>query len=125
MHGGNIKVKSEGLGCGSEFILTWPIVVPSENSSIEKNAPTLHSCVQEATHSRILIVDDNHDACDTLSTLFEADGYSVTVAYDGYQAVEVAQGVLPETIILDIGLQGIDGYEAARRIRMLPGGEKI
>ena len=125
MHGGNIAVKSEGLGRGSEFILTLPIVVQSENGSIEKKAPTLHSGAQEASHSRILIVDDNHDACDTLSALFEADGYSVAVAYDGYQAVEVAQGVLPETIILDIGLPGIDGYEAARRIRTLPGGEKI
>lgn len=128
MHGGTIRVNSEGLGHGSEFVLTLPIVVQSESTSTQEaaTAPASEdSAMQNSEQSRILIVDDNHDACDTLSALFEADGYKVAVAYDGYQAVEVAKGVLPSVIVLDIGLPGIDGYEAARRIRMLPGGEKI
>lgn len=125
MHGGTIKVNSEGLGHGSEFILTLPIVVQADCAGTEKDVARAHAQTQESTDVRILIVDDNHDACDTLCALFEADGYTVAVAYDGYQAVELAKGVLPGIIVLDIGLPGIDGYEAARRIRMLPGGEKI
>lgn len=125
MHGGTIDVKSDGLGHGSEFILTLPIVVQTEIANVEKSATIEQSIAQESAHSRILIVDDNQDACDTLCALFEADGYTVSVAYDGHQAVEVAKDVLPGVIVLDIGLPGIDGYEAARRIRKLPGGEKI
>ncbi|MFC7298018.1 response regulator [Herminiimonas aquatilis] len=125
MHGGTIKVKSEGLGHGSEFILTLPIVVQADLAGVENNVSLAQTDVQKCADSRILIVDDNQDACDTLCALFEADGYTVAVAYDGYQAVELAKEVHPGIIVLDIGLPGIDGYEAARRIRMLPGGEKI
>jgi signal transduction histidine kinase/ActR/RegA family two-component response regulator len=129
MHGGSIEVKSEGLGQGSEFILTLPIVVQAETDFSQEIASAAsqneQSSLQENAHSRILLVDDNQDACDTLCSLLETDGYAVSVAYDGYKAVEAAKDILPDIIVLDIGLPGIDGYEAARRIRKLPGGEKI
>jgi CheY-like chemotaxis protein len=67
--------------------------------------------------SRVLIVEDNRDSARTLAILLELWGYSVALAYDGLSAIEVARGCHPDTILLDIGLPGIDGYEVARRLR--------
>jgi len=124
MHGGTIDVKSEGLGHGSEFTLKLPIVMHA-TAPAEAQPPSATDSVKLATDVSILVVDDNQDACETLGALFEADGYRVSRAYDGYQAVEVAKATLPTIVVLDIGLPGIDGYEAARRIRDLPGGSDM
>lgn len=70
---------------------------------------------------KILIVDDNADAAETTATLFEMLGHVPRVAYDGLEALEVAQAFSPEVIFLDIGLPGMDGYEVARRLRQAPG----
>ncbi len=125
MHGGTIDVKSEGLGHGSEFTLTLPIVLQPDDARTEVAPEPAMPASRVARRQRILVVDDNLDACDTLCTLFEADGYAVSAAYDGFQSVEVARKVQPDIIVLDIGLPGIDGYEAARRIRAMPGGANI
>jgi signal transduction histidine kinase len=128
MHGGTIKVHSEGLGRGSEFTMKLPIVVKNAQS-LDKAQPAVTVMAtpraKPIADSRILVVDDNQDACETLGALFEADGYQVARAYDGYQAVEVAKTTAPGIVVLDIGLPGIDGYEAARRIRDLPGGKDM
>ena len=69
---------------------------------------------------RILVVDDNRDAADSLSMLFRLWGYEVEVAYDGMEALETACSFLPQCLFLDIGLPGLDGYTLARRIREQP-----
>jgi CheY-like chemotaxis protein len=69
---------------------------------------------------RVLIVDDNRDAADSLSMLLRLRGDEVRTAYDGQQAIDVANEFQPDAIVLDIGLPKLDGYEAARRIRQQP-----
>jgi len=69
---------------------------------------------------RLLVVDDNKDAAESMSMLLEMWGHEVAFAYDGPSALETAQEWRPEAVFLDIGLPGMDGYEVAERLRELP-----
>ncbi len=69
---------------------------------------------------RVLVVDDNEDAVRSLAILLELNGHEVQLARDGYAAIEIARDFVPDAVILDIGLPGINGYETARRLRRLP-----
>jgi CheY-like chemotaxis protein len=69
---------------------------------------------------RILVVDDTHDIADTMALLLQLWGYQTVAVYEGQQAVESATTFLPDVVLLDIGLPGIDGFEVARRLRRLP-----
>jgi CheY-like chemotaxis protein len=71
----------------------------------------------QTTPPRVFVVDDNHDAADTLGTFLEMEGYEVRVAYDGDEAIAAADEFHPDVALLDIGLPGKDGYEIARHIR--------
>ncbi len=74
---------------------------------------------------RILVVDDNKDSAASLSKMLELTGNEVRTAHDGLQAVEAARTFQPEVVLLDIGLPKLNGYDAARRIRALPGGQSM
>jgi CheY-like chemotaxis protein len=74
---------------------------------------------------RVLIADDNADAAESLCILLQMAGHNVRTAGDGLMAVEVAQTFQPQVVLLDIGMPGLNGYEAAARIRALPQGERI
>ena len=74
---------------------------------------------------RILVVDDNHDATESLALLLQLDGHETRAVYDGLEALDVAQSFQPEIVLLDIGLPGLNGYEVARRLRQRPGGEHL
>lgn len=76
-------------------------------------------------HRKVLLVDDNRDAAQLLAMFLEASGHDVELAYDGPEAVSGAQALRPHTVLLDIGLPGMDGYEVARRIRRDPDLESI
>jgi PAS domain S-box-containing protein len=115
MHGGTIEARSEGPERGSEFIVRLPIVdakplAASSEDARPPNAKTLASL-------RVLVVDDNTDAADSLSMLLRSFGHEVKVAYDGLEAVGAAIAFRPDVALLDIGLPKLYGYDAAKRIR--------
>ena len=117
MHGGAVKATSEGPGEGSEFVVSLPIAPPPENPPQTNVTPIVAAGSNEV---RVLVVDDNHDAAETLCVFLEMSGYHPTAAYSGTQAMELAQSTKPHVILLDIGLPGMNGYEVAAWIRKQP-----
>jgi signal transduction histidine kinase len=118
LHGGKVEVFSEGLGKGSEFIVRLP-AVPEPVVKASGPRPQLKSTA--AMPRRILVVDDNLDAAETLGLLLQVQGHEVRTAHDGAAALAVlAESYLPNVVLLDISLPGMDGYEVARRLRQNP-----
>ena len=115
MHGGRVEISSV-LGTGSEFVVRLPVMTTPElppsttEDTAEPTGPSL----------RVLVVDDNMDAAQSLGLLLEASGHHVRTAYDGPTALEVAFEFRPNIVLLDIGLPGIDGFEVAKRLRQDP-----
>lgn len=122
LHGGQISASSDGLGLGSTFTITLPIEVKSSRS-IPSRTSTAGS--KAFTAKRILVVDDNEDAARTLSLLLQCVGHEIYLAFDGPTALEVAQREQPDTILLDIGLPKLNGYEVAKSIRNEHWGQSI
>jgi CheY-like chemotaxis protein len=116
MHHGTVEAHSGGSGMGSEFLVRLPLATREEGCT---ERPGLAQAPPDAPFAgqRILVVDDNRDAADTLGLLLEADGAEVRVAYDGRAALLMAESFLPSSVLLDIGMPGMDGYEVARRLR--------
>jgi PAS domain S-box-containing protein len=110
MHGGEITAASCGARQGSTFVMRLPL-------STEAAQPAVYPPPIKAPAQRILIIDDNEDAADSLGMVLGLDGHEVIAAYTGEQALERAQSFRPDVVLLDIGLPGVDGYEVARRIR--------
>jgi signal transduction histidine kinase len=113
MHGGAIAATSDGLGHGSEFVLTLPVVVGVEQPKGGGEA----QASGDGAGRRVLVVDDNKDAADTLEAFLTLEGFSVAVAYDGAAALEKVQSHAPDVVLMDIGMPRMDGYEAARMVR--------
>ena len=108
---------SSFVGQGSEFILRLPLT-PDDVPSLKSIAlPGPQKRVTASPRRRILIVDDNRDAAETLAKLLQMVGNDVRTAHDGKHAVEVAADYLPEVVFLDIGLPGLDGFEVCRHLR--------
>lgn len=124
MHGGTLHAVSDGLGRGSEFVLTLPVVVEQQHSPPGREVAVVAPAVAGRLR-KVLVVDDNADAADTLNVLLGMDGFAVSTAYDGVAAVAQARAAAPDIVIMDIGMPGMDGYDAARLIRQQPGGDHI
>jgi len=120
LHGGTVEARSAGPGSGSEFVVRLPVVVT--DAVAETGAPRADDA---PAPRRVAVVDDNEDSAEGIAMLLRLDGHEVATAHDGLEAVALAERFRPEVVFLDIGLPGISGYEAARRIRALPGGREM
>ena len=118
MHGGAIAASSDGPNLGSTFAITLPV----SQASPETAAPRRQA---RRVNSRVLIVDDNADAAQTMAMLVEALGGVAQTAGDGVAGLEAVGTFQPDIVFLDIGMPAVDGYEACRRIRALPSDRHI
>ncbi len=123
MHGGQVEARSEGPGKGSEFVVTLPRVL-LEGATFPE-APMPPRPTRQLPPVRVLVVDDNRDAADSLAFLLGTLGCDTAVAYSGEQALRVLQEHRPAVVLLDIGMPEMDGHEVARRIRKEPGFERV
>ena len=114
LHGGTVEVTSDGAGKGSEFTVRIPVLNEATFSSSERISGPGEAA---GTKRRILVVDDNRDAAESLGMMLGLLGNEVRTAADGLSAVEAAEQFRPDMILLDIGLPKLNGYDACRRIR--------
>ena len=118
MHGGSIRVRSDGHGKGSEFVVRLPVKVAHEPAAA---APQARAGVPGPRH-RILLADDNPDTAETLAIMLGVMGHDVRVTHSAPEAIDAAAQFLPGIILLDIGMPRMNGYEACEKIRAQPGG---
>ena len=118
-HGGTIEAYSEGEGHGSELVVRLPVTSPA-TASVADGAPTPQRTTPATPSHRILIVDDNHDAADSLGAVLEAMGHVTQVAYDAESALSAAEAFAPDVALLDLGLPHMDGYQLAQQFRQHP-----
>ena len=121
LHGGTVDVRSDGPGRGSEFTVRLPILI---DTAREMAPPAVVHPVGAAPR-RVLIVDDSQDGAESLAMLLEFGGHTTYQAHDGVAALEAANRLRPDAVLLDIGLPGLNGYEVCSRIRKEPWGRQI
>jgi CheY-like chemotaxis protein len=119
LQGGTVQARSQGINCGSEFIVRLPV--------LDAAIPTAkaHEPFMEAVSRRILVVDDYPNVAESMARRLTIAGHEVETALDGLQAIEVAERFRPDIVLLDIGMPKLDGYETARRIREQPWGMEM
>ena len=123
MHGGVVSAVSGGQGAGSTFTISLPRVTGTMPSTVLIEAPPV--AVEKTNSLKILIVDDNVDAANTLARYLTHLGYKVRVAHDGPSAMALVEFYQPEVALLDIGLPGMDGYELAACLRRRYGVDRL
>jgi CheY-like chemotaxis protein/anti-sigma regulatory factor (Ser/Thr protein kinase) len=117
MHGGSVEARSEGSGKGTEFLVRLPLL---------QEARALPSCLDSSGEvpplggRRILVVDDNRDAAESLAMLLHCTGAEVRTVSDGPSALDMVPAFAPDAVLLDLGMPGMDGFEVARRLRQDP-----
>lgn len=123
MHGGSVEALSPGLGLGAELCVRLPgLPATADTAPVAGSTPaSVEPVPTPSRNRRILVVDDNRDAIDSLELLLGGAGYEVLVAYDGETALGLAIAEQPQVVLLDIGLPGMDGYTVARALRQQPG----
>lgn len=125
LHGGSISAESEGPGKGSQFTIRLPLIPAPPQPVLPVDQPELRQVQLTANPLRIMVVDDNRDAADSLGALLSLHGHHVRVAYDSLDAIESAGEFHPQVMLLDIGLPGLNGYETAQQVRQHPWGRNI
>jgi signal transduction histidine kinase len=119
LHGGSVSVASDGPGRGSVFTVRLP-GIPARPAT-----PSGLSDGRGDALLRVLLIEDNADSREMLKAALEMSGHTVYDVSDGRQGLEAADRWGPDVAVIDIGLPGVDGYEVGRRLRRLPGGEKL
>jgi CheY-like chemotaxis protein len=113
MHGGSVLAESAGVGHGARITLRLPrIAGPPQAASVPR--------ALRIASRRILVVDDNRDAADSLTMLLAGQGHKAQAVYSAQEVLELAERAQAEFILLDVGLPEMDGYEVARRLREIP-----
>jgi len=117
MHGGMVRAHSEGQGKGSTFVVRLPV------TGIQAAAPEQSASALSPIARKVLVVDDNRDAVESMVAVLALEGHDVTAAYDGEEAIALGNQVRPQVILMDIGMPGMTGHEACRHMRTLDWGE--
>jgi len=115
MHGGSISASSEGPGMGATFTVQLPLASAPETLDAEDGSET-----PPGHRRRVLLVDDNRDAADSMSILLEMSGHDVTTAYDGMEAIHAAARVRPDIALIDLAMPGMDGFAVIHTLRGMP-----
>jgi PAS domain S-box-containing protein len=118
LHGGRIEVKSAGRGKGSEFTVRLPMARAARNAPPRRDA--CQPSAARAKRRRVLIVDDNVDAAETLQMVVTTMGHEADTVYDGRAALDAARTKRPDIVLLDISMPGMDGFAVARGLRSQP-----
>lgn len=119
MHDGSVRVLSRSPDAGTTVEVRFPVTAATAALPPEVTPAT------NVSRGRVLVVDDNRDAAESVAMLMRLRGHEVEVAYDGERALELASTFLPNVAFLDIGLPGMDGYEVAKRLKSIHGLEKL
>ena len=122
LHGGTVEARSAGPGRGSEFVVRLP---EHPEAAMPTRVAALPEAATPAAGRRILVADDNRDAADSLAFMLRLAGHEVRIAYDGQQAIDMAEAFRPALALIDIGMPRLNGYETARRLRAKPYGETM
>jgi len=116
LHGGSVDARSAGIGHGSEFVVSLPLLGRGVKAGTRPGV----DAEAAAARQRILVVDDNRDAAESLAALLDLLGAQTAIAFGGMEALRAAEDFGPTLGILDIGMPGMDGCELARRLRAHP-----
>jgi CheY-like chemotaxis protein len=115
LHGGRVEARSEGPGRGSEFVITLPLAAASVEPDCRSEARA--EPIAPVSQRKILIVDDNIDAAESLGEFLKACGHNIHITHDGASAISAAANLRPDAVILDIGMPTMDGYQVAQCLR--------
>jgi PAS domain S-box-containing protein len=121
MHGGTVEARSAGQGSGSEFVVRLPMVTSPAGEQDRADDSTAAA----PPGRRILVVDDNRDSALSLATMLKIMGNETQTAYDGLEALQIAESFRPQVVLLDIGMPRLNGYDVASRIRLAPGNQEV
>src|ERR1051325_1718467 len=116
LHQGRVEVHSDGIGKGSVFRVVLPCISEVPQAAGEERATPAYAAL--VAGKRVLVVDDNIDAAESIAVFLRLEGHEVRTVSDGPQAVAIAQVFAPQVAVVDIGLPGMNGYEVARRLRL-------
>lgn len=132
LHGGSVEAHSAGVGLGTELIVRLPRALAPDQPRSAVSGSAVDTPVLSAvdaggagTHRRVLVVDDNHDAAESLAALLRVSGHVVAVGHDGTQALQLAEQFRPEVMLLDVSMPKMNGHEATRRLRAVEWGKPI
>jgi signal transduction histidine kinase/ActR/RegA family two-component response regulator len=117
MHGGSVRARSDGRDQGTELLVRLPLALAARPAA---SAPAASLPAQPGASLRVLVVDDNVDAAESLALVLDTLGMERRVAHDGWEGLAIAQAFRPHVALLDIGMPGLDGYALARRLRSDP-----
>lgn len=117
LHGGTVEAYSAGSGAGSEFVVRLPLLSGDRD---QPSSPAGEEAQGQLPRRRVLVVDDNADAADSLAMLLRIAGQEVEVAYDGASALAKAEAARPDVALLDLGMPQIDGFQLAKAFRSSP-----